>query len=320
MRVLRQSHGNAALSSGALRERTTFVLELSSFKLELRERQPGSGALFAYCFALKLASFRPELRECTPRTTFVLGSCEYRAAPAGPHVARHFCTYNCCDCPAGAAGAHFTLRRASQQERRDRRDLRRGHIRTVPQQERLAEGSPSSRHIRAAPQRESAISQQNGATARALRHARSPQRVRRAQDTFARRHSESASTRPISAKGSPSSRRICTAPQRERFDTRNPIATESSPSKEHLLRDTHDPRLRAHFHPAMLVHMSETLRLPRKRQTLLLTMLRLPRSPEQQRATYCARREKRMISVTECCAGNGIQPSTRRSIVGTAPQ
>ena len=35
----------------------------------------------------------------------------------------------------------------------------------------------------------------HGATPRALRHVRSPQRVHRNQDEFARRHSESASTR-----------------------------------------------------------------------------------------------------------------------------
>ena len=68
-----------------------------------------------------------------------------------------------------------------------------------------------------------------------LRHARSPQRVRRAQDTFAQRHSESASTRTIVAEGSPGSRHIHTAQharvaglkmhsaqQRECFDTHAP--------------------------------------------------------------------------------------------------
>ena len=94
-----------------------------------------------------------------------------------------------------------------------------------------AEGSPRSRQIRTAPQRErfdthdlrrgfiGLKTKTHGATARALRHARSPQRVRRAQDKFARRHSESASTRTISAEGSSGSRQIRTAPQRERFDT-----------------------------------------------------------------------------------------------------
>ena len=46
------------------------------------------------------------------------------------------------------------------------------------------------------------------AAARALRHARSPQQVQQAQNTFARRHREST----ISAEGSPSS-----SPKRERF-------------------------------------------------------------------------------------------------------
>ena len=94
-----------------------------------------------------------------------------------------------------------------------------------------AEGSLSSRQIRTAPQRErfdthdlrrrfaELKTNSHGATARALRHARSPQKVRRAQDKFARRHSQSASTRTISAEGSLSTKQIRTAPQPERFDT-----------------------------------------------------------------------------------------------------
>ena len=97
-----------------------------------------------------------------------------------------------------------------------------------------AEGSSGSRQMRTAPQRERSDTHDprrgfiglktnsHGATARALRHAGSPQRVRQGQDKFARRHSESASTRTISAEGSPRSRQIRTAPQRERFDTRDP--------------------------------------------------------------------------------------------------
>ena len=72
-----------------------------------------------------------------------------------------------------------------------------------------------------------------GATARTLRHARSPQRVCRAQEKTARRHSESASTRTIDniesdltrtipAEGSSGSRQIRTAPQRERSDAHDP--------------------------------------------------------------------------------------------------
>ena len=49
---------------------------------------------------------------------------------------------------------------------------------------------------------------------RAIRHARSPQRVRRRAQGFARHHSESAPTRPIPAEGSSASSRIRTAPHR----------------------------------------------------------------------------------------------------------
>ena len=112
------------------------------------------------------------------------------------------------------------------QDRCARRHSESDPTRTIP-----AEGSSGSRQIRTAPQRERFDTQDlrrgfakvktnsHGATARALRHARSPQRVRQGQDKFARRHSESASTRRISAEGSPRSRQIRTAPQRERFDT-----------------------------------------------------------------------------------------------------
>ena len=62
----------------------------------------------------------------------------------------------------------------------------------------------------------------HGTTARALRHARSPQRVHRRAEGFARHHSESAPTRPIPVEGSSASSRIRTAPQRERSDTPDP--------------------------------------------------------------------------------------------------
>ena len=112
------------------------------------------------------------------------------------------------------------------QDRCARRHSESDPTRTIP-----AEGSSGSRQIRTAPQRErfdthdlrrgfaKVKTNSHGATARALRHARFPQRVRRDQDRFARRHSESASTRTIPAEGSSGSRQIRTAPQRERFDT-----------------------------------------------------------------------------------------------------
>ena len=61
-----------------------------------------------------------------------------------------------------------------------------------------------------------------GATARALRHARSPQRVHRSTAGWARHHSENAPTRAIPVEGSSASSRMGTAPQRERSDTPNP--------------------------------------------------------------------------------------------------
>ena len=101
-----------------------------------------------------------------------------------------------------------------------------------------AECSPASSRIRTAPQRERSdtpdprrgfigeLKDSHGTTQRvrrrAIRHARSPQRVRRRAQGFARHHSESAPTRPIPAEGSSASSRIRTAPQRERSDTPDP--------------------------------------------------------------------------------------------------
>ena len=218
---------------------------------------------------LKVAICQPELQEHAPRTTFVLKSCDFQAGAAAdqggiePETAglRKQRTISA----EGSSGSR-QMRTAPQRERSDTHDLRRGLAATKtnshgataralrragsPQRVRQgqdkfarrhsesastrrisAEGSPRPRQIRAAPQRErfdthdlrrgfaALKTNSHGATARALRHARSPQRVRQGQDKFARRHSESASTRTISAEGSPRSRQIRTAPQRERFDT-----------------------------------------------------------------------------------------------------
>ena len=66
------------------------------------------------------------------------------------------------------------------------------------------------------------VANSHGATARALGHAGSLQRVRRALFNFARRHSEGALTRAILAEGSLGTLRIRTAPQRERLGTQDP--------------------------------------------------------------------------------------------------
>ena len=141
------------------------------------------------------------------------------------------------------------------QDKFARRHSESASTRTIP-----AEGSSGSRQIRTAPQRErfdthdlrrgfaALKTNSHGATARALRHARSPQRVHRAQDKFARRHSESASTRTVSAEGSPRSRQIRAAPQRGRFDTHDPrrgfigLKTNSHGATARALRHARSPQ------------------------------------------------------------------------------
>ena len=143
----------------------------------------------------------------------------------------------------GATARALRRARSWQRARRAQGKFARRHSQSASTRTILAEGSPSSRQIRTAPQREHfeahdlgrglaelkanshgatarALRRANshGATARALRRARSRQRARRAQGKFARRHSESASTRTMLAEGSLSSRQIRTAPQPERFD------------------------------------------------------------------------------------------------------
>ena len=98
--------------------------------------------------------------------------------------------------PAEGSSGTFQLRTASQRGRFDTRNLRRGFV-----------GHVTNSH---------------GATARALGHAGSLQRVRRALFKFARRHCEGALTRAILAEGWLGTLRTRTAPQRERFEAREP--------------------------------------------------------------------------------------------------
>ena len=210
----------------------------------------------------------------------------------------------------GATASALRHARSPQRVCRAQDTFARRHSESASTSTISAEGSPSSRHIRTAPQRERVDTHDlrrgfaqlethsHGATARALRHAQSPQRVRRAQDTFARRHSECASTRTISTEGLPSSRQVRTAPQRERFDT-------------------HDLRKGFTF-VLQRLQMSATLGLPRNTQTLFPKMLRLPRILLHQRKTYCAHHEKRTAVsqnaalAMEFCGNTQIRRSARR--------
>ena len=128
--------------------------------------------LFLY---LKVAIFQPELRECAPRTTFVLKSCDFPAGAAGP---RTTFVLKSCDFQAGAAADQGGIEPATaglrKQEHKPRdnfqRPSREQQNRTAPQRERF-----DTHDLR----RGFAETKKNshGATARALRHARSPQRV-----------------------------------------------------------------------------------------------------------------------------------------------
>ena len=220
---------------------------------------------------LKVAIFQPELQEHAPRTTFVLKSCDFQPelprtrgeSNPGPRdcesrrahhettsksrfaskkiARRHSESASTRTISAEGSSGSRQMRTAPQRERSDTHDPRRGFIglktnRTAPQRERF--DTHDLRRGFAALKTNS-----HGATARALRHARSPQRVHRAQDKFARRHSESASTRTISADGSPRSRQIRTAPQRERFDAEGSSGSRqirTAPQRERF--DTQHPR------------------------------------------------------------------------------
>ena len=245
------------------------------------------------CLYLKVAIFQPELREHAPHTTSVLKSCDLPAGAAGARSAYYVCTQKLrfasrsCrstlrvlrlhlkaaifkpelprtrgesnprprDCESRRANHETTSKGRFASKKIARRHSESASTRTIS-----AEGSSGSRQMRTAPQRErsdthdlrrglaATKTNSHGATARALRRAGSPQRVRQGQDKFARRHSESASTRRISAEGSPRPRQIRAAPQRERFDTHDlrrgfaALKTNSHGATARALRHARSPQ------------------------------------------------------------------------------
>ena len=113
-------------------------------------------------------------------------------------------------------------------------------------------GAQTTRQL---PQAISRATKSHGATARALRHARSPQRVRRDQEEFARRHSESASTRTIPAEGSSGNvKNAKNNPQVLHRPRRSPQRVARAPTKtqkitlDFLHLDHADPRRRSRGH------------------------------------------------------------------------
>ena len=201
---------------------------------------------YSLCFRSRASGYALRANTLVPKT------CDLSAGAAGVRFAYYFCTYNLCfrSRASGNAlrAATLVLKTCDLPEMRERashttfctynlqmlcrscgsalsvltrnRESRRASHETASKQ-RFA--SEENRKPDGAAARAFAESKTHsyGATARALRHAGSLQRVRRAQDKVARRHSQSASTRRISAEGLPRARRIRTALQQERLDTKD---------------------------------------------------------------------------------------------------
>ena len=147
-------------------------VKVAIFQLELRECAPRATFVLKSCdfpagagstlrvlrLYLKVAIFQPELQEHAPRTTFVLKSCNFQAGAAADQ--------------GGMEPATAGLRKQARKPRDNfQRPSREQQNRTAPQRERF-----DTHDLR----RGFAETKKNshGATARALRHARSPQRVR----------------------------------------------------------------------------------------------------------------------------------------------
>ena len=132
-------------SCGSVLRVLRLYLKVAIFQPELRERAPHA------------TIFQPKLQEHAPRTTFVLKSCDFQAGAAADQGRIE---------PATAE-----LRKQARKPRDNfQRPFREKQNRTAPQRERF-----DTHDLR----RGFAETKKNshGATARALRHARSPQRV-----------------------------------------------------------------------------------------------------------------------------------------------
>ena len=129
-------------------------LKVAIFQPELREHAPRTTSV------LKSYDFQPELQEHAPRTTFVLKSCDFQAGAAADQ--------------GGIEPATAGLQKQAREPRDNfQRPFREQEYCTAPQRERF-----DTHNLR----RGFAETKTNshGATARALRRARSPQRVARA--------------------------------------------------------------------------------------------------------------------------------------------
>ena len=125
-------------------------------KLRFSSRSCGSTLRILRLFS-KVAIFQPEVQEHAPRTTFVLKSCDFQAGAAADQ--------------GGIEPATAGLRKQARKPRDNfQRPFREQQNRTAPQRDRF--DTHDLRRGYAETKKNS-----HGAKARALRHARSPQRV-----------------------------------------------------------------------------------------------------------------------------------------------
>ena len=241
--------------------------EVTLKKLELRRRSACYVCTLKLRFSsrlyLKVAIF---LREHAPRTTSVLKNCGFPAGAAAAS-AYYVCTeklrFSSRSCGSTLRVLRLYLKAAifepelprtrgeSNPRPRDCESRRAKHETTSKGRfasKKFARDHSDSASTRAIPTEGSPRSRQIRATARAMRHTRSPQRVRRGQDRFARRHSESDATRTIPVEGSSGSRQIRTGPQRERFDTHDlrrgfaAVKTDSHGTTARAIRHARSPQ------------------------------------------------------------------------------
>ena len=137
-------------------------------------RSCGNGLRVRFLY-LKIAMFQPELRECAPRTTFVLKSCDFPAGAAGARSAYYVCTYklrfSSRSCRSTLRILRLYLKAAIFKPELPRTRGNRTRDRGIAKA-----GAQTTRQL---PKAISRATKSHGATARALRHARSPQRARR---------------------------------------------------------------------------------------------------------------------------------------------
>ena len=175
--------------------------------------------LFARC---------PTMRNSIGVLHFLLQQSTFQPLKLRASAAYYICTIKV-DFPEAPAACYVCTTEGATGHARIRKNAQRAPTRTIP-----AERATSHSRIRKNAQRERSdthdprkgcdrpVKNTQKRTAGALRHARSPQRVRQASQECAKTHSGSAPTRTIPAEGARFSSKTGENAQRERSDTHDP--------------------------------------------------------------------------------------------------